>query len=174
MTTWQAMHALERIGYGFELHGDGVRATLQGKAPPEASALLDIACQDRAAARAYVIERQSGAVVVDDGCTYGAFDALAIAQAVRKGEARLLGNVIFHREDMTCTVRWEPLKGEASAVLLRHRERLKNSLESRLKAIEATPWESVTPEQAEALCARYERYFWMKEVMRNERERLPV
>lgn len=56
--------------------------------------------------------------VADDGCTYSILDALTIAQAVKKGEARLLGKVIFHRKDMTVTVRWEPVGGEASAALL--------------------------------------------------------
>lgn len=39
------------------------------------------------------------------------FDALAIAQAVKKGEARLLGKVVFHRQTMSVTVRWEPTGG---------------------------------------------------------------
>ena len=141
MTTWQAMSALEGLGYRFEAAGGGVRACLQGTPPPEASALLDIVRRDREAARAYVLERQAGAVVVDDGCTCTLFDALAIAQAVRKGEARLVGKVVFHRRSMTVTVRWEPQTGEASAALLaKARERLKNALKARLKAMETSDY----------------------------------
>lgn len=73
MTTWQAMNQLERLGYQFEATADGVRVTLQGEAPREASALLEIARRDREAARAYVMERQAGAHVAEDGSTYCKF-----------------------------------------------------------------------------------------------------
>ena len=65
MTTWQAMNQLERLGYQFEATADGVRVTLQGEAPPESSALLEIARRDREAARAYVqrLEQLSGVPV---------------------------------------------------------------------------------------------------------------
>ena len=106
-------------------------------------ALLEIVRRDREAAWAYVLARQEGATVVEDGCTYSLFDALAIGQAIRKGEARLLGKVIFHRQEMTVCVRWEPLTGEASAELLnRRRECLKNALEGRLAAMENSGWEN--------------------------------
>ncbi|MDD3410811.1 MAG: hypothetical protein PHY12_08365 [Eubacteriales bacterium] len=49
--------------------------------------LLSIARRDRESVRAYVEQRQSGAVVTDDGCAYTLLDALAIAQAVKKGAA---------------------------------------------------------------------------------------
>lgn len=160
MTTWQAMNALERAGYTFAPTAQGVRATLQGRPPPEASALLEIVRRDREAARAYVLARQEGATVVEDGCTYSLFDALAIGQAIKKGEARLLGKVIFHRQAMTVSVRWEPLTGEASAELLtRRRECLKNTLEGRLKAMESSGWENLTEEEYDQFCARYGRYY---------------
>lgn len=164
MTTWQAMNALERVGYTFAPTAQGVRATLQGHPPAEAPALLDVVRRDREAARAYVLARQEGATVVDDGCTYSLFDALAIGQAIKKGEARLLGKVIFHRQEMTVSVRWEPLTGEASAGLLnRRRECLKNALEARLKAMENSGWENLTAEEYNQFCARYGRYYRLLE-----------
>ena len=160
MTTWQAMNSLEGLGYQFRADGDLVRFSLIGEAPPEAPALLDVVRRDREAARAYVLARQEGATVVDDGCTYSLFDALAIGQAIKKGEARLLGKVIFHRQEMTVSVRWEPLTGEASAGLLnRRRECLKNALEARLKAMENSGWENLTAEEYNQFCARYGRYY---------------
>ena len=141
MTTWQAMNQLERLGYQFEATADGVRVTLQGEAPREASALLEIARRDREAARAYVMERQAGAHVAEDGSTYSVLDALAIAQAVRKGEALLLGKVVFHRPAGNVSVYWEPLTGESPEVLLtRYREALMNALEARLKAMDESPY----------------------------------
>lgn len=158
MTTWQAMNSLEGLGYQFRADGDLVRFSLVGRPPPEASALLDIARRDREAARAYVLARQEGATVVEDG--YSLFDALAIGQAIKKGEARLLGNVTFHRQEMTVSVPWEPLTGEASAELLsRRRECLKNALEARLKAMENSGWENLTAEEYDQFCARYGRYY---------------
>ncbi|MCI5956594.1 MAG: hypothetical protein MRZ54_06390 [Clostridiales bacterium] len=174
MTTWQAMNTLERAGYIFAPTAEGVRASLQGQPPAEASALLDIVRRDREAARAYVLARQEGATVVDDGCTYSLFDALAIGQAVRKGEARLLGKVIFHQQEMTVTARWEPLTGEASAELLnRRRECLKNALEARLKAMENSRWENLTAVEYDQFCAQYGRYYRLLEEYANENV-LPV
>lgn len=168
MTTWQAMNQLERLGYQFEATADGVRVTLQGEAPPEASALLEIARRDREAARAYVLERQAGAQVAEDGSTYSVLDALAIAQAVRKGEARLLGKVIFHRPAGVVTVRWEPLNGESEDnCLSRHRDALQNALEGRLKALEERDYTNLTAEEKEAYCRQYERYLAVLE-MRGE------
>ncbi len=159
MTVWQSLNALERLGYGFELAGDSVRATLQGAPSPQASALLAIVRQDRDAARAYVQARQAGATVADDGCTYPLFDALAIAQAVRKGEARLLGKVTFDRRSLTARVLWEPTHKEASAACLkRWQEWLKNALQARLEAMEATDYWNLTAEDYNRFCAQYGRY----------------
>ena len=55
MTVWQAMHALEGLGYRFRVTGGGVKAEVCGAAPPESSALLDIVRSDREAARPYVV-----------------------------------------------------------------------------------------------------------------------
>ena len=111
------------------------------------------------AARAYVMERQAGAHVAEDGSTYSVLDALAIAQAVRKGEARLLGKVIFHRPAGVVTVRWEPLNGEPEGAMLKcFRDTLQNALEGRLKALEERDYTSLTVEEKEAYCRQYERY----------------
>ena len=159
MTTWQAMNQLERLGYQFEATAEGVHVTLQGAPPREASALLEIARRDREAARAYVMERQAGAHVAEDGSTYSVLDALAITQAVRKGEARLLGKVIFHRPAGVVTVRWEPLNGEPEGAMLKcFRDTLQNALEGRLKALEERDYTSLTVEEKEAYCRQYERY----------------
>jgi hypothetical protein len=168
MTTWQAMNQLERLGYQFEATAEGVHVTLQGAPLPEASALLEIARRDREAARAYVMERQAGAHVAEDGSTYSVLDALAIAQAVRKGEARLLGKVIFHRPAGVVTVRWEPLNGESEDnCLSRHRDALQNALEGCLKALEERDYTNLTAEEKEAYCRQYERYLAVLE-MRGE------
>jgi len=171
VTTWQAMNALEGLGYRFGLAGAGVRATLQGAPPPGASALLEIVRRDREAARAYIEERQAGATVADDGCTYSILDALAIAQAVKKGEARLLGKVIFRRKDMAVTVHWEPVGGEASAaLLLRRRERLMEALKARLRAMEGSEYWNLTAEEYDRFCARYGRYCRLLEGEHDEQQ----
>lgn len=158
MTTWQAMAALEAAGYRFSLEGGNIHARAAEEAP-EASALLEIARRDREAARAYVMERQAGAHVTEDGSTYSVLDVLAIAQAVRKGEARLLGKVIFHRPAGVVTVRWEPLNGESEDnCLSRHRDALQNALEGRLKALEEQDYTNLTAKEKEAYCRQYERY----------------
>lgn len=168
MTTWQAMNQLERLGYQFEATAEGVHVTLQGAPPPEASALLEIVRRDREAARAYVLERQAGAHVAEDGSTYSVLDALAIAQAVRKGEARILGKVIFHRPAGVVTVRWEPLNGKSEDnCLSRHRDAFQNALEGRLKALEERDYTNLTAEEKEAYCRQYERYLAVLE-MRGE------
>lgn len=167
MTTWQAMAALEAAGYRFSLEGGNIHARAAEEAP-EASALLAIARRDREAARAYVMERQAGAHVAEDGSTYSVLDALAIAQAVRKGEARLLGKVIFHRPAGVVTVRWEPLNGESEDnCLSRHRDALQNALEGRLKVLEERDYMNLTAEEKEAYCRQYERYLAVLE-MRGE------
>ena len=99
MTTWQAMAALERLGYCFEITAGGkIRGTLEGIKPPEASALLEIVRRDRDSAAAYVRERQAGATVAEDGSTYPVFDAVAIGKAIKAGEARLIGKITYHRQ----------------------------------------------------------------------------
>lgn len=167
MTTWQAMAALEAAGYRFSLEGGNIHARAAEEAP-EASALLEIVRRDREAARAYVLERQDGACVMEDGNIYSVLEALAIAQAVRKGEARLLGKVIFHRPAGVVTVRWEPLNGESEDnCLSRHRDTLQNALEGRLKVLEERDYTNLTAEEKEAYCRQYERYLAVLE-MRGE------
>ena len=89
MTCWQAMDELKQLGYRFDLTAEGrVRASIRGTKPPEASALLDIVRRDRESAAAYVQ-------------VYSVFDALAISQAIKAGEARLICKVIYHRRQTT-------------------------------------------------------------------------
>ena len=148
MTVWQAMHALEGLGYRFRATGGGVKAEICGEAPPESSALLDIVRSDREAARAYVVEREAGAVVEDDGCTFSLFDALAIGQAVRRGEARLMGN--------------SPLPV--------WRERLKKALEARLQAMEGSGWENMQAEEYARFCEKYGQYTRLLEGSHDEQQ----
>lgn len=162
MTCWQAMKRLEDIGYSFHLKEGRAVGVLAGDAPPEASALLDIARSDREAAADYVRQREAGAVVVDDGCTYSVWDALAIAQAVRRGDAVLIAPVIFHREPMRATVLWKPVHGMASTVLEWHRERL----EKRLQEMEQQPIDGMTEAETDRLCDQYVHYKMILEVCR--------
>ena len=171
MTTWQAMNQLERLGYQFEATAEGVHVTLQGAPPPEASALLEIVRRDREAARVYVLERQAGGIVAEDGCTYSVLEALAIAQAVRKGEARLLGKVIFHRPAGNVSVYWEPLTDETPLVLLnRSKKALQNALEARLTALEGQNYTNQSAEEREAYCRQYERYLAVLELQNRPNE----
>ena len=165
MTVWQAMHALEGLGYRFRATGGGVKAEICGEAPPESSALLDIVRIDREAARAYVVEREAGTMVQADGCTFSLFDALAIGQAVRRGEARLIGKVIFHRKPMTATIHCEDL-----SALPVWRERLKKALEARLQAMEGRGWENMQAEEYARFCEKYGQYTRLLEGSHDEQQ----
>jgi hypothetical protein len=151
------MAALEGLGYRFEITAEGkIRGTVEGTKPPEASALLDIVRRDRDSAAAYVRERQAGATVADDGSTYPMFDAVAICGAIRDGEARLFGKVIYHRRADNVTIRWEPLTGQTAAALLdTRREALRIALQSRLGALEVLPDREMTSDEIDRLNAEY-------------------
>ena len=157
MTTWQAMAALEALGYRFEITAAGkIRGTVEGTKPPEASALLDIVRRDRDSAAAYVRERMAGATVVDDGSTYPMFDAVAICAAIRAGEAQLFGKVTYHRQADNVTIRWEPLNGQTPAALLdTRREALRTALQSRLCALEVLPDREMVGDEIDALNRDY-------------------
>lgn len=158
MTCWQAMKRLEDLGYSFHLDAGRAVGVLAGVAPPEASALLEIARTDRAAAADYVRQRETGAIVADDGCTLSVLDALAVAQAVRKGDAVLLGPVIFHRDALTVTVFWQPLAGNAAEMLQIHRERLEKAMRRGLQEMEQQPLDGLTAAEVELLGKKYSRY----------------
>lgn len=166
MTVWQAMNKLENMGYTFIQDGDSLKAAIIGNPPPEAASLLAIARADRAAAVDYVRQRESGSTVVDDGCTYSVFDALAIGQAVKRGDAVLLAPVIFHKQALTVTVYWNPVEGAAETVLDAYRNRLKNALEGRLQAMENQPLEGLTEAEIDRYCEKYSRYKTILEVCR--------
>lgn len=157
MTTWQAMAALEGLGYRFEITAEGkIRGTLEGTKPPEASALLDIVRRDRDSAAAYVKEQQAGATVVDDGSGYTVFTAVAIGEAIKAGEARLIGKVTYHRQADNVTIRWEPLNGQTTLLDTR-REALRIALESRLGALEVLPDRELTSDEIDHLNVEYGR-----------------
>lgn len=87
------------------------------------------------------------------------FDALALSQGVRRGEVQLLGKVVYHRQQNTVSLHWQPLTGESpSACLARCRLRLKRALQARLKAMEESPYWTLSPEEYEQFCAKYGRY----------------
>ena len=166
MTVWQAMNKLENIGYTFIQDGNSLKAAIIGKAPPEASALLDIVRADRAAAADYIRQRENGATVIDDGCTYSVFDALAIGQAVRHGAAVLLAPVVFHKQALTVSVYWQPVEGAAETVLDAHRNRLRNALKSRLQAMEDQSLDGLTEAEIDRFCEKYSHYKTLLEVCR--------
>lgn len=166
MTCWQAMSKLENMGYTFIKDGESLKAAIIGKAPPESSALLAIVRTDREAAADYIRQRDAGAMVVDDGCTYSVFDALAIGQAVRHGAAVLLAPVVFHKQALTVSVYWQPVEGAAAAVLNTHRTRLKNALESRLQTMENQSLKGLTEAEIDRYCEKYSRYKTLLEVCR--------
>ncbi len=65
MTTWQAMHRLETLGYTFHLdEHDQIKARIHGEKPLEAVNLFETVRNDRESAKQYVKERQNGAKVV--------------------------------------------------------------------------------------------------------------
>lgn len=158
MTCWQAMKRLEDLGYSFHLDAGRAVGVLAGAAPPEASALLEIARADRAAAAEYVRQREAGAVVVDDGCTYSVLDALAIGQAVQRGEAVLLAPVVFHVEPVNASVYWKPTHGVPDAVLEWHRERLEKALRRCLQEMEQKDLDGMTEAETDRFCEKYDRY----------------
>lgn len=165
MTVYQAMNRLETLGYTFRLN-DEERATghIEGERPPEASALLDIARADSISVADYVRQRQAGALVVDDGCTYSLFDALAISLAVRKGEAELLGKVIFHKKDMTVSLYWKQLTAEGPAAFMnRYRERMKSAIQKRLRQMDDAEWWQLSEDEFDQMSSRYSFLCWLLE-----------
>lgn len=165
MTCWQAMKRLEDIGYSFHLDAGRAVGVLAGEAPPEASALLAVARSDREGAAEYVRQRRSGAVVMDDGCTYSVLDALAIGQAVKRGEAVLLSPVIYHREPVNVSIYWQPVQSTAEEVLQKHRQRLENALHMRLQEMEQETFEGWTDAEIDRFCEQYDRYKTLLEVL---------
>ena len=165
MTVWQAMNRLEALGYTFRLN-DEERAAghIEGERPPEASTLLDIARADPISAADYVRQRQDGALVVDDGCTIPVLNALAISLAVRKGEAELLGKVIFHKRDMTVSLYWKQLTAEDPAAFMnRYRERMKSAIQKRLRQMDDAEWWKLSEDEFDQMSSRYSFLCWLLE-----------
>ena len=151
MTCYQAMEALEQMGYQFTITAEGkIRGTLRSKQPPKASALLDIVKRDRENALDY-LERCS------------VFDAVAIGLAVQNGEVKLYGKVIYHTKRNNVTIRWEPLNGQSRKTLLHtRREALKAALEDRIRAMDELARE-LTDEEIDRINADYGRYLLLLE-----------
>lgn len=159
MTVYEAMNALECMGFSFRLDDNGeIKFRSLGNRGPEASALLEIARADRCAAADYVRQREAGALVVDDGCTYSVLDALAIAQAVKRGDAVLLAPVVFHVDPVNVSVYWKPVVGVAEGVLEWHREKLKSAILRRICSIEQQPIDGLSETEIDALYEQYRRY----------------
>ena len=157
MTTWQAMARLEALGYCLGLTEDGrAKARVIGEAPAEAEALLKIARQDPGAAADYVRMRQAGLTVVDEGRKMSLLDALSVGQAVRKGEAELLGKVRLHPDDLTVSLCWIPVNGEQPEMVLhRWRKKTRALIEKRLQEMDASSWWELNAEEYNHFCARY-------------------
>lgn len=165
MTVAEAMNALESMGFCFRLDEKGeIKFRSPETRSPETADLLEIARTDRAAAADYVRQQGSGATVVDDGCTYSVLDALAIGQAVKRGDAVLLGPVIFHREPVNVSVYWRPVHGVAEDMLEKHRERLGNALRRRLQEMENQPLDGLTEAETDRLFEKYSQYKYILEV----------
>lgn len=172
MTVWQAMARLEALGYSMRIDESGrVAARIAGAEPEEAEALFQIAGTDRAAAADYVRMRQEGASVADAGQHFPLLDALAIGQAVRKGEAELVGNVRLIAADLTVCLWWYPTNGEQpSALLDRHRAALVAAIEKRLAKMDNSEWWSLPPDEYSAFCRKYGFYHRLIEEGRAEKE----
>ena len=86
------------------------------------------------------------------------FDAIAIGAAVKAGEARLFGKVIYHRQADNVTIRWEPLNGQTPAVLLEHRrDTLYRALQRRMAAMEDLPDRELSSKEIDRLNEDYGR-----------------
>ena len=165
MTVYQAMNRLESLGHCFHLNDEGrAVGSIVGSGPPEASTLLDIARADPISAADYVRQRQDGALVVDDGCTIPVLNALAISLAVRKGEAELLGKVIFHKRDMTVSLYWKQLTAEDPAAFMnRYRERMKSAIQKRLRQMDDAEWWKLSEDGFDQMSSRYSFLCWLLE-----------
>lgn len=159
MTTWQAMARLDALGYSFSIEGGRVKAAIIGEEPENAAELFDIAGRDPTSAADYVRMKQGGMTVVDECRKLSTFDALAIGQAVKRGEVELVGRVVFHRSENAVSLFWFPKNGEAPAALLcRCRKQLAQSLKARLEKMEAQDWWNLSPAEYEAFCKKYAFY----------------
>lgn len=173
MTTRQAMAELERLGYQFEITVEGkIKGTIQGTNPPEATYLLEFVRRDRDSATAYVKERRSGSTVADDGLICTVFDAVAISEAVKTGEAQLLDKVNYHWQPNNVTLRWKPCNGQTSSVLLAvYRESLYKRLQNQMRVMEQLPDRDLTCEEIERLNREYTRCI---NLLNDYRNSLPV
>ena len=102
--------------------------------------------------------------MIDDGCTIPMLDALAISLAIRKGEAELMGKVIFHKRDMTVSLYWKQLTAEEPAVFMdRYRERMRAAIQKRLRQMDDAEWWNLSEEEFEQISSRYSFLNWLLE-----------
>lgn len=148
MTTWQAMHRLEQLGYTFTMTEEGkVQARPQGQKPAEATALLDIARADRDAAVGYVRERLSGATVHAVEREVSLLEALAVGMAWKTGEAEVFGRVRLSRGHIF--ISW------GGAVLPEWIDKARGWAMEQLAQMEECDYWALPAEEREALCARF-------------------
>ena len=101
-----------------------------------------------------------------DKRTCSLLDALAIGQAVKRGDAVLLGPVVFHRDTVNVSVYWQPVHGVDEAVLEWHRERLEKAMRRSLQEMEQQPLDSLSAAEVERLGEKYSRYKTILEVLK--------
>ena len=99
-----------------------------------------------------------------DKRTCSLLDALSIGQAVRRGEAVLLGPVVFHRETVRVTVHWKPLRRTAEEVLQWNRSWLEALMRRSLEKMERMSLDEMPEAEVERLCEKYGRYQMILEV----------
>jgi len=150
MTTWQAMHRLEELGYTFILTDEGkVQGRIRNK-PPEASALLAIARADRESAADYVRQRQQGVNVMAVEREVTLHEALAVSMAMQTGEAQLMGKVRLSGGHIFIT--W------VGAELPTWIEKARGWVREEVRRMDESPYWELTAEDFTKMCARYAMY----------------
>lgn len=74
-------------------------------------------------------------------------DALAIGQAVRHGEAVLVGKILVRGGEIFINWQGGPLD--------KYRERLKAAAKQRMAEMDNSPYWELSPEEYDRMCARY-------------------
>lgn len=161
MTTWQAMHRLEQLGYTFELNAEGkILAKLLGSMKPEeATSLLAIVRMDRESAADYVKQRSAGAFVCAVEREYNLCEALAIGKAFKAGKGQLVGRVSLRQGRIFIT--W------AGCDLAPWVEKVKEEAQVEMQQIDNSEYWELSAEEYEKMCMRYA---VLAEVLRSEQQ----
>ena len=145
MTTWQAMHQLERLGYSFTLTAEGkVQAHIVGPKPAEASALMDIARASRDSAADYVRQKSLICAVERE---YTLCEALAIGMALQAGEGQLFDRVRLRQGKIFIT--WGG--GDLAPWI----EKVQAQAREEMAAMDRAEYWKLSPEEFTAMCGRY-------------------